>query len=75
VLGVPWRLQLLRRAADRQCEDAVRVSVTVTVVTSETSVTRRPHVDDTLSTSALVIQHIIVSIYLFASLIVEAIFD
>ena len=54
VLGVPRRLQLLRCAADRQRVDAVRIAVTVAVVTMDTSVTRRPHVDDALSTSTLV---------------------
>ena len=74
VFGVPRRLELLRGAADRQRVDAVRVSVTVAVVSSEPSVTRCPHVDDTPSTSTLS-HHITIFVYLFASITFAMIFD
>jgi len=53
VLGVPRRLELLRRTTDRQGVDTVGVAVTVAVVRSETSITRRPHVDDTSPAATL----------------------
>ena len=68
MLGVPRRLELLRGAADRQRVRTVRVTVTIAVVGTKTSVTRRPHVDDALSTATLISEHIS---YLFTDDVME----
>lgn len=53
LLGIPGRVAVLRGAADGQGVDTARVAVTVAVVAVPTPITRRPHIDHSLTTTTL----------------------
>lgn len=57
MLSVPRRLELLRSTADGKGVNASSVTVAIAVVMNDSSVSRRPHVDDALASPALMRFH------------------